>query len=125
MAERMDYHERAGLRAVERFMKHHFLVARDVGELTRIICSALELKQLKQPPVLYRLFDKLRPAKAEPDFENEDFSIEHGRMNVKSEHCFERDPLEYYPPVFPGGIEQCFTASSGPAPVTKKLPFDQ
>ncbi len=93
MAERMDYHERAGLRAVERFMKHYFLVARDVGELTRIICSALELKQLKQPPVLYRLFDKLRPSKSEPAFENDDFSIEHGRMNVKTEQCFEQDPL--------------------------------
>ena len=93
MAERMSYHERAGLRAVERFMKHYFLVARDVGELTRIICSALELKQLKQPPALYRLFDKLRPSKSEPVFENEDFSIELGRMNVKSEQCFEQDPL--------------------------------
>ena len=41
MAERMNYHDRAGLRGVERFMKHYFLVARDVGELTRVICAAL------------------------------------------------------------------------------------
>ena len=40
----------AGLRAVERFMKHYFLVAKDVGDLTRIVCSALEVKQLKTTP---------------------------------------------------------------------------
>ena len=93
MAERMDYNDRGGLRAVERFMKHYFLVARDVGELTRVICSALELKQLKEPPVLYRILDKLKRNKPEPGFDNDDFSIEHGRMNVTSNDCFERDPL--------------------------------
>ncbi len=93
MAERMGYQERGGLRAVERFMKHYFLVARDVGELTRIICSALEIKQLKQPPVLYRLLDKLRPSKAEAVFKNDQFVIENGRMNTVSEDCFEQDPV--------------------------------
>ncbi len=93
MAERMNYRDRAGLRAVERFMKHYFLVARDVGELTRIICSALELKQLKRPPVLYRILDRLKLGKAETRFENEDFVIECGRMNVASQDCFKRDPV--------------------------------
>jgi [protein-PII] uridylyltransferase len=93
MAERMSYHDRGGLRAVERFMKHYFLVARDVGELTRIICSALELKQLKQVPVLHRIFDKLKRSKTDSGFVNDEFAIEHGRMNVISKDCFERDPL--------------------------------
>ncbi len=93
MAERMDYHDRGGLRAVERFMKHYFLVARDVGELTRIICAALELKQLKQAPVLHRLLDRLKRDKPEGAFENDDFIIEHGRLNAASSDCFERDPL--------------------------------
>ena len=35
---------RGGLRAVERFMKHYFLVAKDVGDLTTILCSALEMR---------------------------------------------------------------------------------
>ena len=30
------------LRAVERFMKRYYLAARDVGNLTRIICAAVE-----------------------------------------------------------------------------------
>lgn len=93
MAERMNYNDRGGLRAVERFMKHYFLVARDVGELTRIICSALELKQLKQPPVLYRILDKFKLNKPELGFENDEFTIEHGRMNVISKNCFKNDPL--------------------------------
>src|SRR4029450_13969083 len=34
MAERLGYSERRDLRAVERFMKDYFLVAKDVGDLT-------------------------------------------------------------------------------------------
>ena len=37
----------AGLRAVERFMKHYFLVAKDVGDLTTILCSVLEMEQVQ------------------------------------------------------------------------------
>src|SRR6478735_7004083 len=52
MAEKLSYRGHAGLRAVERFMKHYFLVAKEVGELTRIVCSALGMKQLKSLPSL-------------------------------------------------------------------------
>ena len=40
MAERLGYTAHGGLSAVERFMKHYFLVAKEVGDLTRIVCSA-------------------------------------------------------------------------------------
>ena len=96
MAERMSYHDKGGLRGVERFMKHYFLVARDVGELTRIICSALELKQLKKPPVLHRIMDRLKGVKEAEAFLNDDFIVEHGRLNVRSDDCFERDPLNIF-----------------------------
>ena len=33
--------------AVERFMKRYFLVAKDVGDLTRIFCAALEVDHAK------------------------------------------------------------------------------
>ena len=33
---------RSGLRNVERFMKHYFLIAKDVGDLTAILCARLE-----------------------------------------------------------------------------------
>src|ERR687890_179486 len=44
----MGYTERAGLRGVERFMKHYFLVAKDVGDLTRIFCAVLETDQQRK-----------------------------------------------------------------------------
>ncbi|MGO8141125.1 hypothetical protein AB9F34_34620, partial [Rhizobium leguminosarum] len=42
IAEAFGYHTLPGLSAVERFMKHYFLVAKDVVDLTRILCAALE-----------------------------------------------------------------------------------
>jgi [protein-PII] uridylyltransferase len=49
LAQRLGYTDHPGLSAVERFMKHYFLVAKDVGDLTRILCSALEEVEAKQP----------------------------------------------------------------------------
>jgi UTP:GlnB (protein PII) uridylyltransferase len=48
-------------RGVERFMKHYFLIAKDVGDLTRIFCAMLEAEQ-KRKPRLAR--GALRPAAA-------------------------------------------------------------
>jgi [protein-PII] uridylyltransferase len=42
IAPLMGFSDRGGLRAVERFMKRYYLAARDVGNLTRIICAAVE-----------------------------------------------------------------------------------
>lgn len=42
LAARLGYNDRNNARAVERFMKHYFLVTRDIGDLTRIICAAIE-----------------------------------------------------------------------------------
>ncbi|MCK5166933.1 MAG: bifunctional uridylyltransferase/uridylyl-removing protein, partial [Rhodospirillaceae bacterium] len=42
LAKRMGYRNRASSSGVERFMKHYFLVAKDVGDLTRVLCSMLE-----------------------------------------------------------------------------------
>ncbi len=41
----MGYADRPSARGVERFMKHYFLVAKDVGDLTRIFCAILEADQ--------------------------------------------------------------------------------
>jgi [protein-PII] uridylyltransferase len=42
LARRLGYQKHPGLEAAERFMKHYFLVAKDVGDLTRIVCAELE-----------------------------------------------------------------------------------
>ena len=41
-------------------MKHYFLVAKDVGDLTAIVCAALEERQAKPRAVLDRLLARLR-----------------------------------------------------------------
>ena len=47
----MGYGPRRGNLAVERFMKHYFLAAKEVGELTRVFCAVLEAERLHSAPV--------------------------------------------------------------------------
>ena len=54
IASRLGYSTRGGLASVERFMKHYFLIAKDVGDLTAIVCAALEERQAKPSPRLDR-----------------------------------------------------------------------
>ncbi|SNB52019.1 UTP--GlnB (protein PII) uridylyltransferase, GlnD [Arboricoccus pini] len=49
IAARMGYRDRPRSRGVERFMKHYYLVAKDVGALTRIVCAALEEQHKRKP----------------------------------------------------------------------------
>ena len=49
---RLGYTEHPGMKDVERFMKHYFLVAKDVGDLTAILCAELEERQATPAPVL-------------------------------------------------------------------------
>ena len=58
---RLGYSTRGGLASVERFMKHYFLVAKDVGDLTAIVCAALEEQQAKPHAMLDR-FGPFLPA---------------------------------------------------------------
>ncbi len=44
IAKRMGYRDRKSTLAVERFMKHYYLYAKEVGALTLIFCAALEEK---------------------------------------------------------------------------------
>jgi [protein-PII] uridylyltransferase len=93
MAERLGYSERHGLRAVERFMKHYFLVAKDVGDLTTILCSALEIEQVKPSPGLVRLLNPLGWRARRRIRSTGDFRIDNGRLNVADAEVFKRDPV--------------------------------
>ena len=64
IAVRLGYTEHPGLQDVERFMKHYFLIAKDVGDLTAILCAELEDSHAKSVPVLSRLMARLRPGEA-------------------------------------------------------------
>ncbi|MGF1606168.1 MAG: [protein-PII] uridylyltransferase [Rhodothalassiaceae bacterium] len=49
LAGALGYNPRAGLSGVERFMKHYFLHAKMVGDLTRVVCAVLEERAEKKP----------------------------------------------------------------------------
>ena len=76
IAPQMQFRPRHGLRDVERFMKRYYMAARQVGNLTRIFCAALESDFAHHPPLQPSLSlnqwggqDKLEP-----------FILRHGRL---------------------------------------------
>src|SRR5260370_8331330 len=82
IARRLGYVDRAGMRDVERFMKHYFLVAKDVGDLTAILCAKLEAQQAKPAPALSRMMARLRPAmNRRPIPASDDFILDNNRIN--------------------------------------------
>jgi len=87
IARRMSYRDRAGGRGVERFMKHYFLVAKDVGDLTRIVCAVLEEEQKKS---LFRLRADA-PLFAKPH--GTDFRIDGNRLAFADDGAIARDPV--------------------------------
>src|SRR4249919_1037309 len=93
IAVRLGYTEHPGLRDVERFMKHYFLIAKDVGDLTAILCAKLEDNQAKPMPVLSRMMAKFRPRPRRTLTETEDFIVDYNRINVADENVFQRDPI--------------------------------
>ncbi len=93
LAGRLGYVDRGGLRAVERFMKHYFLVAKDVGDLTTILCAALEMQQLVRTPTMDAFLDPLGWRTRRRIRRISDFRIDNGRLNVADAKVFERDPV--------------------------------
>jgi [protein-PII] uridylyltransferase len=90
LARRMGYTDHAGSRGVERLMKHYFLVAKDVGDLTRIVCAHLEAQQQRRPPrlSLRRLWTSWRK---DPN----GFEIERERLSVSDPKAFLADPVNF------------------------------
>jgi [protein-PII] uridylyltransferase len=93
VALRLGYTDRPGLQEVERFMKHYFLVAKDVGDLTAIVCAELEDSHAKSVPVLSRMMAKLRPVKKRTLSESDDFIVDKNRITVTDPKVFKRDPV--------------------------------
>jgi len=87
LARRMGYTDRAGMLGVERFMRHYFLVAKDVGDLTRIFCAALEAQQ--QRPRRFTL-----PRLGLWSREVEGFPVSSSRLTVPSPKHFTENPVD-------------------------------
>src|SRR6516225_3584285 len=94
IAVRLGYTTHPGLRDVERFMKHYFLTAKHVGDLTAILCAGLEDRQAKPAPVLNRLMARFRPAPVLPKLSGtDDFVVDNNRINIARADVFKRDPV--------------------------------
>lgn len=100
IARRMGYGEHAAgasapmeeAAAVERFMRRYFLIAREVGMLTRTFCAQLEAEQAKVPTGLSRFLPAPRRKarrKLAPGFH-----VDGGRLNVDDEDVFVADPVD-------------------------------
>ncbi|HEV3177636.1 MAG TPA: [protein-PII] uridylyltransferase, partial [Stellaceae bacterium] len=92
IAVRLGYTRHPGLQDVERFMKHYFLIAKEVGDLTAILCAELEDRQVALP-VLRRMMARFRPRGRRTLSETEDFVVDNNRINVAAPDVFRRDPV--------------------------------
>jgi [protein-PII] uridylyltransferase len=97
MARRLGYTEHPGQRDVERFMKHYFLIAKTVGDLTRIFCAALEEQQKKTRPSIGRFLPLIgrnpfgrRRGNTQP---HPGFTLENNRLSISSPDIFADDPV--------------------------------
>lgn len=96
IARRMGYHDRPrrggdNTPAVERFMRRYFLIAKDVGALTRVFSAKLEAEHLKSAP---RGLSRLFPGRGGRARGLESgFLVEGGRLSVAGPEVFETDPV--------------------------------
>jgi [protein-PII] uridylyltransferase len=96
LAERLGYKSHNGLQSVERFMRHYFLIAKDVGDLTRIFCASLEARHFKDAPALTRMLSRFMPKKGTGLKGYPGFKIESGRLTLESDDVFARDPVNMF-----------------------------
>jgi len=88
IAERMRYADRPGRSAVERFMQHYFLTAKQVGDLTGLFLAHLDDsfagrgRRFVGLPTLRRSPRKL-----------EGFVLDRGRLALPNDAFFQQDPI--------------------------------
>ncbi len=87
IARRMAYAERTGKSAVERFMQHYFLIAKQVGDLTGVFLAHLDEQyggrgRRFAMPTLRRSPKRLNG-----------FVIDRGRLSIPNDDFFREEPL--------------------------------
>jgi len=83
---RMGYADDQRGRGVERFMKDYFLVAKDVGDLTRIFCAILEADQKRR-----RRLSWVRWGAGRRSLDG--FVLDGERLTIPGEDFFKKDPV--------------------------------
>jgi len=84
---RMGYADRAGVRGVERFMKHYFLTAKTIGNLTRVLCAVLEDQHKKKPRFRLPGFGRRKSIKIDG------FKVDGDRLTVDSPDVLTENPV--------------------------------
>jgi [protein-PII] uridylyltransferase len=95
LADRLGFSDRAGMLGVERLMKRYFLVAKDVGDLTRIFCTSLEFNHAKAPEfpdIVGLVLSPFRRGRIKIKGEA-DFVVDSGRLNIATPDAFEKNPV--------------------------------
>jgi [protein-PII] uridylyltransferase len=94
IAIRLGYTSHPGMQDVERFMKHYFLVAKQVGDLTAILCAKLEDQEAKPAPALTRMMARLRPSTKRRRLPgSDDFINDNNRINLAAPDVLRTDPV--------------------------------
>jgi [protein-PII] uridylyltransferase len=95
IARRMGYgdSQHGETPAVERFMRHYFLIAKQVGALTRTFCAKLEEEEAKsRPQGLSRFLPRLGGQGRRRRLA-EGFHLDGGRLSVDGPEVFQNDPV--------------------------------
>jgi [protein-PII] uridylyltransferase len=87
IAERMNYADRPGKSPVERFMRHYFLHAKTVGDLTGVFLAHLDEKFARRGSRLGLPTLRRRPRKLDG------FVLDRGRLALPSDDFFRQDPV--------------------------------
>ncbi len=112
IAGRMGFTDDGGQSGVELFMGRYFRVAKEVGDLTRVFCAALEAQQITPKRRMSRGFFGLFAK----DDDDSTIRIQHGRLLVSDPTIFRERPIEILR-VFRTAVETNGTIH----PVTLKL----
>jgi len=87
IAARMNYADRTGSSPVERFMRHYFLHAKTVGDLTGVFLAHLDEKFAKKGLRFGLPTIRRRPRKLDG------FVLDRGRLALPSDDWFREDPV--------------------------------
>ncbi len=88
IAARMGYTKHVGAAAVERFMKHYHLTAKDVGDLTRIVCAAVEAAHRRRPRLqFFNILGRRR--------EFEGFPVDGDRLTIDDDAHLKANPVNF------------------------------
>ncbi|MEM8754610.1 MAG: [protein-PII] uridylyltransferase, partial [Pseudomonadota bacterium] len=94
IARRLGFEAQDGKRAVEVFMQRYYRHAKDVGDLTRFFCAALEADQKKSRPRLGALMRALSLGPSQAPASG--VYIRDGRVDVADEGWFDEDPVNIF-----------------------------